>query len=347
MRLLYLGPFNSPHLEDLALAMKERGHEVAAGGEVWSGLPESSLPAQGVRAEEMTKPMVLWLRRFHRDFRPDVVHTHWMPFATLAALAGARPFIASAWGSDVYGASTKHRLMIRFALLRAAAVTSDSADLLERVHELGPRTLRTLLVNWGVDLQAFRPGDRSAAKARFGLGEGPVVLSPRGLKEIYNPEVVVESFARVREAVPDAQLVLKHGGTEELLRPEWRDATGVEVIGRLEYGKLAELFRAAEVTVSIPRSDSSPRSVWEAMASGSATVLSDLPWTHELIADGRDALIVQAEPQAVTAAVLRLLQGDGLRERIASSARELVEQHRDREVELARLEQLYREVAGA
>src|SRR4051794_19433378 len=102
LRLLYIGPFNSPHVEDLALAMRERGHVVMAGGELWSGLPASALPQHGVPTREMTAPMVLWLRRLYREFRPDVIHTHWMPFAALAALANARPFVASAWGSDVY-----------------------------------------------------------------------------------------------------------------------------------------------------------------------------------------------------------------------------------------------------
>ena len=134
-----------------------------------------------------------------------------------------------------------------------------------------------------------------------------MILSPRGLKDIYNPDVVVRAFARVREAVPDAQLVLKHSGVDELLKPGWRDAPGVKVVGHVEADEMVDLFRAAEVTVSIPRSDSSPRSVWEAMAAGSATVLSDLPWAHELIEDGRHALLVTPAEEAVAAAIERLL----------------------------------------
>lgn len=350
LRLLYVGPFNSPHLEDLAIAMHERGHAVQAGGEIWSGLPESSLPAHGVPTHKMTPPMILWLRRLVRKFRPDVVHTHWMPFAALAALANARPFVASAWGSDVYGATVKHRVLIRLALRRASVAMTDSADLARRLEELGPGSLHTLLLNWGVDLQRFRPpspDERAELKARFGLSSGPVVLSPRGLKEIYNPGLVVEAFARVREAVPEAQLVLKRGGTEELLQPEWRGTPGILVIGRMEYDRLADLFRAADITVSVAQSDSSPRSVWEAMAAGSATVLSDLPWVHELIADGRDALVVNPQAGALALAVERLLRDEALRERITASARSLVEQHRDRNVELARLEGCYRELAGS
>jgi glycosyltransferase involved in cell wall biosynthesis len=347
LRLLYVGPFNSPHVEDLARAMRARGHVVAAGGEIWSGLPASSLPEHGVATHVMRAPMVLWLRRLYREFRPDVVHTHWMPFAALAALANARPFVASAWGSDVYGANAKHRLLMRLSLRRAAVAMTDSVDLVKQLEKLGPRSLRTIVLNWGVELERFRPptlNERAELKARFGLGPGPVVLSARGVKEIYNPGVVIEAFARVREAAPEAQLVLKHGGTEELLQPEWSEAPGVKVIGRMDYDHLADLFRAADITVSVAKSDSSPRSVWEAMAAGSATVLSDLPWVHELLRNERDTLVVDPNPDALANALARLIRDEPLRGSLVASARQLVEQHRDRDQELERLETAYREL---
>jgi glycosyltransferase involved in cell wall biosynthesis len=351
LRLLYLGPFNSPHLEDLAIAMRERGHIVQAGGEVWGGgLPPSSLPQHGISTNEIQGKGVLWLRRVVNNFRPDVVHAHWMPFAALAALAGARPLVATAWGSDVYGASLKQRLLIRLALHRSAVAMADSSDLVMRLEELGPSSLRTMLVNWGVDLETFTPPSeqqRTELKTRFGVGPGPVVLSPRGLKGLYNPGMIVEAFKQVRAAVPNAQLVLKHGGVAQEMKPEWADAPGVKVIGRIGYDDMAPLFRAADVTVSIPTSDSSPRSVWEAMAAGSATVLSDLSWVHELVENERDALVVAPEVEPLASAIERLIRDRALRRRIVSSARQLVEKHRDRKTELARVERCYLELTAS
>jgi glycosyltransferase involved in cell wall biosynthesis len=347
LRLLYLGPYNSPHVADLAVAMRERGHVVQAGGEIWSGLPASSLPDHGIPTSTMAFPSVLWCRRLLHDFRPDVVHAHWMPFATLAMLAGARPLVAQAWGSDVYLAGRRHRFELRVTLRRTAVAMTDSADLVKRLEHFGPKSLRTMLVNWGVDLDAYRPptdAERASLKAELGLGPGPVVLSPRGLKDIYNPDVVVGAFARVREQVPDAQLVLKHAGVEDLLDPEWRDAPGVKVMGYLDSRAMIDLFRAADVTVSIPKSDSSPRSVWEAMAAGSPTVLSNLPWAHELIEDGTHALVVKPNEQTVASAIAQLLTDTSLHTWIAPEGRALVERRRDHNVELGRIEACYRDL---
>ena len=350
LRLLYVGPYNSPHLEDLALAMHERGHVVQAAGEAWGGLPATCLPDRGVPVSATTFPHLLSLRRLLREFRPDVVHAHWMPLATLAMVAGARPLVAQAWGSDVYLAGRRHRFEMRVTLRRTALAMADSADLLERLAHFGPRSLRTMLVNWGVDLEAFRvptDAERAALKRELGLGPGPVILSPRGLKEIYNPDVIVAAFGRVRKAFPDAQLVLKHAGVDELLEQGWRDSPGLTVMGHVEADRMADLFRAADVTVSIPRSDSSPRSVWEAMAAGSATVLSDLPWAHELIDDGRHALLVSPTGDAVATAIERLLADPELRTSIAREARAVVERSRDRNRELARVEASYRDLVFA
>jgi len=350
LRLLYLGPYNSPHVEDLAVAMRERGHVVQAAGEIWSGLPGSSLPEHGVPTSTMEFPSILWFRRLLREFEPDVVHAHWMPFATLAMLAGARPLVAQAWGSDVYLAGRRHRFELRVTLRRTAIAMTDSADLIKRLERFGPKSLRTMLVNWGVDLDTFTPpsaAERAALKAGLGLEPGPVILSPRGLKDIYNPEVVVSAFSRLRETFPDAQLVLKHAGVEELLEPRWRDAPGVKVVGYLDAAQMVALFRAADVTVSIPKSDSSPRSVWEAMAAGSATVLSDLPWAHELIEDGRQSLLVQPQDGMVASGIERLLADASLRSSITREARALVERRRDRNAELGRVEACYRDLASS
>jgi glycosyltransferase involved in cell wall biosynthesis len=351
LRILMIGPVNSPHLEQLALEMTARGHLVQAGGASWGGgLAPSSLPETGIPVSVMTWPQVLWLRRLIRRFRPDVVHANWMPFAAAAVLAHARPLLAMAWGSDVYLASRAERLANRLAVARADLVLADSSALISRLVELGSEPMRTSLLNWGVDLESFRPAatssERAELRSELGLRDAPVILSPRGLKALYNPTVVTEAFVRVLTTHPQAQLVVRHQGSEQ---PELGPLAGddrVTVVGRLSYDRVADYYRAADVCVSIPDTDSSPRSVWEAMACGCPCVLSDLPWTRELITPGAEALLVSVQTDAVAAAITRLLEDRELADSVKLSALELVRVNRDARREMDRLEAFYFSLAG-
>jgi glycosyltransferase involved in cell wall biosynthesis len=292
---------------------------------------------------------VRWIRGLSRELRPDVVHAHWMcGYAAYAALAGASPLVAMAWGSDVLRANRVRTLASRIAVRRAGVAMADSRALLDRLVELGARREATVLVNWGVDLETFSPanGSRPALRERLGLEPGPVILSPRSLTPVYNPGTILAAFDLLADALPDAQLVLKHmgNGTPGLERIAASDR--VHVVGHVPYERMAWYYQAADVCVSIPSSDSSPRSVWEAMACGSPMVISDLPWVRELITPERDALVVPVEAHAVSAAIRRVLEDRELAAALSHRGRRLAEAHRDRRAEMDRLADVYRGLAA-
>jgi glycosyltransferase involved in cell wall biosynthesis len=175
---------------------------------------------------------------------------------------------------------------------------------------LGASPASCVLVNWGVDLQTFRPAsddERGALREELGLGPGPIVLSPRSLMPVYNPRVIVDAWAAVAAERDDVQLVLKHMGVVREALGELPYPDRVHVVGHVDYALMAAYYRVADVCVSIASSDSAPRSVFEAMACGTPCVLSDLPWVHEQIGDGREALIVPIERDAVADAIRRAL----------------------------------------
>jgi glycosyltransferase involved in cell wall biosynthesis len=245
-----------------------------------------------------------------------------------------------AWGSDVFRARRAQTLANRVALRRATLAMADSQALLDRLAELGAG--RSVLINWGVELDTFRPADaaeRAALRAELGLGDGPVVLSPRSLMPIYNPRTIVDAWAEVAAERPGVQLVLKHMGVVREALGDLPYPERVHVVGHVDYERMAAYYRVADVCVSIASSDSAPRSVFEAMACGAPCVLSDLPWVHEQIGDGREALVVPIERASVAGAIRRLLDGPG---EIAVNARRLVERHHDAAVHMDRLADAYR-----
>jgi glycosyltransferase involved in cell wall biosynthesis len=240
------------------------------------------------------------------------------------------------------------RLANRLAIRRALCVTADSRDLIDRCVALGAVRERTALIQWGVDVEAFSPpgGDRAGLKAELGLGPGPVILSPRSLMPVYNIPTVIEAFAKVGERLPDSQLVLKHMGAVRVALPDLPHSDRVHLVGNVPYERMADYYRAADVCVSVTSSDSSPRSVWEAMACGCPCVLSDLPWVGEMIEAGRDAITVPIDPDSVAEALTRVIEDHELARSLALRGRALVERDLNREAEMDKLARLYRGLAG-
>ena len=82
------------------------------------------------------------------------------------------------------------------------------------------------------------------------------------------------------------------------------------------------------------------------MGCGCPCVLSDLPWAHELIRDGHEALLTPIDISDVARTITRLLDDPMLAGDVAARGRALVVEHRDREKELDRLAAVYYRLAA-
>jgi glycosyltransferase involved in cell wall biosynthesis len=364
-RLLVLGWLNGPHVALWVDAMAARGWEVHLAGELEPALPVA-FPAGAAEVHELPRrgvpglraaAAVPWVRRLARRVAPRVVHAHWLPsFGWMAARARVAPLVVSAWGSDVYRVNGAVRRRSGVAVAGADLLFADSEDLLAAAAALSRTPVRGEVVRWGVDVGRFSPADadeRRAIRARLGLPDGDTVLGIRSLDpaDIYNTPALLEAFAAVRAQRPGATLVLKHPRSEA--PPEVAQAldrlgiaAATRIIGNVPVDELADFYRAADVCVSIPSTDSSPISVWEAMACGSPIVVSDLPWARAELRAGEDALLAPAEPGAVAEAMLAPLQDPALGERLRAAARALAVERMDQAAHMDRADRLYRELSA-
>jgi L-malate glycosyltransferase len=356
LRVLVAGWINSPHVLSWADAVAAAGHEVHIAGRAAPQWPAAEpggnvhpLPADGLpllRSLRMSRA----LGSLATELEPDLVHAHWLPeFGWMAAREGLRPLVCSAWGSDVLGVRGIGRQRSRRALDGSSLVFADSKHLARATQELAGRELPVEVVRWGLDLERFSPGDMNAAREALELPrDGPLVAAVRGLERLYNPELLLEAFARVRPAArPQAHLLLKHPWQEAP-----RAVTGavhrlgigdaVRMLGNVPLEQMPDVYRAADVVVSIPSSDSSPRSVWEALACGRPVVVSDLPWARDELLPDRNALLVSLDPDTIASAIGRVLDDGSLARRLAVEARSLAAAELDPAACTARIDALYR-----
>jgi len=352
LRILVAGWLNSPHLSSWGDAVAAAGHEVHFVGRVPPG-PSSiegtnvhKIRGEGVplvRSLQMSRA----LARVVAEVQPDLVHAHWLPeLGWMAAREGLHPLVCSAWGSDVLGMHGIGRRRSKRALDGSDLVTADSVHLAHATRKLAGRDVPVEVVRWGLDLERFAPGDTYAAREALGLEEeGLLIASVRGFKPVYNPELQLEAFARVRMRRPDARLLLKSSvdAVPSIVRAAIERLgldEAVTTIGNLPAERMPDVYRAADVVLSIPSSDSSPRSVWEALACGRPVVVSDLPWARDELEDRRHAVLAQLDADAVAAAIELAIADD----KLGPEGRALAQKELDPAIWTGRIDALYRSV---
>src|SRR5690606_32778814 len=134
-------------------------------------------------------------------------------YGWLGARTGFRPYVLQTWTFDVslFPFQGRRRFyygpVVRRSLRAADLVTTDGPALAELVRERhGLAAERVVPVRWGIRQKdyAATPTQRAAARRRWQLpAEAPVVVSARGVKAVYQPEVVLPALRRLLDARPD------------------------------------------------------------------------------------------------------------------------------------------------
>jgi len=354
----------SIHTQRFTSKLLEMGHEVSLVG---FGPAQVPLP-RGVRLLDLPGALPpanrgkmrwpLWavaVRRAVRDQKPDVLHAHQVATGGwLGAAAGYHPFLVTAWGSDLMvGArrSRPQRWLARWVLRKADYVTCVSEGLAEVALGLGARLDRLEVAPWGVDTEVYHPAeDRGALREELGLGGRQVVLSVRSVKPVYNPLDIARAIPLVLQACPGALFIIRSHNSDPALLAQFAeivDAAGasasVRYVGDLAGERaIADLYRAADVALSVPSSDGTPSSVLEALACGAVPVVSDLPSLREWVGHEVEALRVPVhDVEALAASVIRLLSEEETRRALAVAGGRLVLRRADSRVWMRRYEEIY------
>jgi glycosyltransferase involved in cell wall biosynthesis len=234
----------------------------------------------------------------------------------MAVLAGARPWVLSTWGSDIMSVPDRsgfHRWRTRYVLDRAPWVTSDATVLTEKIRSFGVPGEHILTFPYGVDTDVFAPAAPPS-------GPGPLIVSNRKLEPLYRIDVVIDAFAAVREALPDAALTIGGSGSEHdrlMRRADSGTATArIRFVGEVSHPHMPALLREHHLYVSSSPADTTSVSLLEAMAVGLFPVVTDIPANREWIVDGENGrLVPPGEATRLAIALIDAWRDTDLRER--------------------------------
>ncbi len=84
---------------------------------------------------------IIEVRRTVKRIGPDVLHAHYVShYGMYGALTGLKPFVVSAWGSDVLTEPEKSRIRkhtVKYVLSKADVITCDAQHMREAMKRLG------------------------------------------------------------------------------------------------------------------------------------------------------------------------------------------------------------------
>ncbi|MDR7505924.1 MAG: glycosyltransferase family 4 protein [Armatimonadota bacterium] len=275
-------------------------------------------------------------RRWRRRLVVVACHPHLAPVAWLAARAAGARWAVWCHGREVW---RPVRPAVRAALRRADLVVAPSrftAGLLERMHRVPPARLAVLPHALPPDLPLAEAGVAGGATA----GEGGLrVLTVARLvpEHAYKGvDTLLAAWPLVLRSVPEAELVVVGDGPD---RPRLeREAARLVLDGRVRFAghlddrALAEAYTQAAV-FALPARTRVGRGAagegfglvfLEAAAAGLPVVAGNGGAIPEVVRDGETGLLVDPEsPEAVAAAIVRLLRDPDLARRLGEAGRRL------------------------
>jgi glycosyltransferase involved in cell wall biosynthesis len=250
---------------------------------------------------------------------------------------GSEIWTAQQWGRGAPRLAKALRALERRDLLDASLIVVVSDALQEQLVAVGVEPSRVLVNPNGVDVERLRPFRSRPAhewRAELGQPEAPTVgfVGSFGLWHgVRLLPSLIEAVARDR---PDARWILVGGG---LLYDEVAaeiDARGLSqrvlMTGVVPHERALSYLAACDVCVSphVPNPDGSrffgsPTKLFEYMGLGKPIVASALEQIGEVLEDGRTGLLCPpGDVAAASAAVVRLLGDEALRESLGAAALE-------------------------
>ena len=300
------------------------------------------------------------LRKLLREEKIDVVHSHFVGVnAWYGALSQFHPAVITVMGGDILGEDwqpgpdIRERWLTPYALRNADLITCWSNNLVPVVRRFSGQ-VPIEVVHGGVELARFFPGPRPQyLLERLNLPEtARVILSPRLMRPLYNLDQIATAAESVCAAVPDTYFIFAvlPEATDKVLEARVRDifARGpahdrVRFVGAIPHDEMADFYRLADVTVSIPSSDGTPMSVLESMACKTPVLVSRIPnYDSHYIEEEKTVMMVEPkDPEAIATALSILLQDRSLAQSLATEAERRVRLSGSYESQMAKMNELY------
>ena len=349
-------PVHYVYLPGEGLTPEQLTGSLLSAGVFWNVIQEASASVPGLwsaleaaRGEEIREVyQAVVLARLVRDKGIGHLHAHFAgrptTVARLAAHFAGIPYTFTAHANDIFNNSTRPDDMQRKLADAAVAVTVSDYNAAYLRTTFGAAAERVQRIYCGLDLARLRyesPQDRPPWIVAVGR-----LVEKKGFADLIEACAILARRGRsfgcqiIGTGMLDAPLraLVARLGLEKT----------VELAGPRPQGAVIEAVQGAAAVV-LPcvvgedgDRDGLPTVILEAMALGTPCVSTDVTAIPEAVRDGDTGLAVaQHDPDALAAAIERLLFDPALRVRLAVNARQLIERDFDVRRNAARLRAVF------
>ena len=262
----------------------------------------------------------------------DVIHSHGVGFVGVKGLWAAwqarvpivqtfhtmiqdtLPFY-SPFGLNLHLLERGLRLYLRIFLRKCQGVVVPSRAILNEILALSPGATIADVIPTGVDPDRFRPDlSGQAVRDRWGLNGHDVILHVGRVAPEKNLGTLIHGFRRVREANPDAKLLMVGSGPylEKYYDLVRRLGLSGEVIftGFVPDEDLPQYYAAADIFAIASKFETQGLVILEALASGRPVAGANFRAIPEFVTNGiNGALFPPTDAKACADAILRCLDG--------------------------------------
>ena len=269
-------------------------HGIAVAHPPYLVLPKVGMNVAPLLLAQAAKPTIA--RLIDEGFDFDLIDAHYFyPDGVAAAMLARhfnKPLVITARGSDVtlFPQFALPRKMITWAARRASAVITVANALRDEVVALGVDPSRVTTLRNGVDLELFRPTERTGANVFTLLTVGHLV-----------PQKAQELIIAALPLLPDVRLVIAGEGPNramlENLAQSLKLEHRVKFLGAVSQAALCSQYGAADAMVLASSREGWANVLLESMACGTPVVASRVHGTPEVVA-APEAGVLMAERTA-------------------------------------------------
>ena len=248
-----------------------------------------------------------------------------------------RPYSVLLHGAEVTvpGRLPGSRAALRHVLRGAVRVVAFGGYPAREAERAAGRPLPLTVVPCGIDSSRFQPldvGKRAATRRRYGLDDGPLVLSLSRLVPRKGMDVLIDASVRLADRFDGLQVAIGGSGRDRDRLEKRANELGAPVtfLGRVPEEDLPAVYGSADVYAMLCRNrwggleqEGFGIVFLEAAAAGVPQVAGNSGGAAEAVVDGVTGLVVDRPDDvgAVEDAVARLLADDELRSSMAAAGR--------------------------